>query len=205
MMYRQETPVSQCVHLSRPADTGASSFGQLARLSTRGTRLVKATETTHQIRTADRGENTSYGFVSADRTSFSTRRAQLLTATDASNRFRTADEARQWIGEISRFRELTPEDYEVLLLLDTDVKKIKQVMSSSAVDALPRVSDAALIQDPCAVCLCEMTEGQDICLLPSCRHLFHMGCLRSWLTSEKSKCPLCGQPCDMEAASELTG
>merc|ERR1712099_119209 len=117
MIYRQETPVSPCVHLSRPADTGASLFGQLASLSTRRAKLMKATETIHQIRTAGKVETTPYGFESAHRTSLSTRRTQLLTATEAIDQFRTADEARQWIGEVSRFRELTPEDYEVLLLL----------------------------------------------------------------------------------------
>merc|ERR1712151_996440 len=186
-----------------------TSYGLLSvdstNFSTRRNQPLTSAEAVHQIRTADEVETTPYGFESVDRTNFSTRQTQLLTATEAVNQFRTADEARQWIGEVSRFRELTPEDYEVLLLLDTDVKKIEQVMSSSAVDALPRVSDAAFIQDSCVVCLCDMTEGQDIRMLPSCRHLFHMGCLRSWLTSEKSKCPLCGHRCDMEAATELTG
>lgn len=42
----------------------------------------------------------------------------------------------------------------------------------------------------CAICLGEFVEGEDIRVLPSCNHGFHMGCIDKWLRSHSS-CPTC--------------
>ncbi|XP_074581123.1 RING-H2 finger protein ATL1-like [Curcuma longa] len=42
----------------------------------------------------------------------------------------------------------------------------------------------------CAVCLSEFREQERIRLLPSCRHVFHIDCIDTWLQSN-SNCPLC--------------
>ncbi|PNT69325.1 RING-H2 finger protein ATL13 [Brachypodium distachyon] len=42
----------------------------------------------------------------------------------------------------------------------------------------------------CAVCLCEFAAEDELRLLPSCSHAFHVDCIDTWLLSH-STCPLC--------------
>lgn len=42
----------------------------------------------------------------------------------------------------------------------------------------------------CAVCLCEIAEGEKARLLPKCNHGFHVDCIDMWLITH-STCPLC--------------
>ncbi|KAK1410130.1 hypothetical protein QVD17_36663 [Tagetes erecta] len=42
----------------------------------------------------------------------------------------------------------------------------------------------------CAVCLCEFVESDELRLLPTCSHAFHINCIDTWLQSN-STCPLC--------------
>ncbi|XP_010937240.1 RING-H2 finger protein ATL3 [Elaeis guineensis] len=45
----------------------------------------------------------------------------------------------------------------------------------------------------CAVCLSELSKGEEARLLPGCRHGFHLECIDMWLNSH-STCPLCRSP-----------
>lgn len=45
----------------------------------------------------------------------------------------------------------------------------------------------------CAVCLCDVSEGEMARLLPKCNHGFHVDCIDMWLQSH-STCPLCRNP-----------
>lgn len=89
-------------------------------------------------------------------------------------------------------RELTPEDYELLSLLDEGVKKAK-TMNPEAAAALPRAPGTDWVNEECRICLCALEEDEDVRMLPQCRHLFHAPCAERWLTSSKATCPLCGQ------------
>ncbi|XP_008790059.1 E3 ubiquitin-protein ligase ATL41-like [Phoenix dactylifera] len=42
----------------------------------------------------------------------------------------------------------------------------------------------------CAICLSVIEEGEIVRLLPSCTHVFHVGCIDMWLSSN-STCPVC--------------
>ncbi|CAN6986568.1 unnamed protein product [Brassica oleracea var. botrytis] len=42
----------------------------------------------------------------------------------------------------------------------------------------------------CAICLMEFSDGEEIRILPLCRHAFHVACIDKWLTS-RSSCPSC--------------
>lgn len=42
----------------------------------------------------------------------------------------------------------------------------------------------------CAVCLCEVSEGEKARLLPKCNHGFHVDCIDMWFQTH-STCPLC--------------
>jgi len=44
-------------------------------------------------------------------------------------------------------------------------------------------------EDVCAVCLCEMAQGETLCTL-ACRHAFHHACISRWLRLSVA-CPLC--------------
>ncbi|KAL6010489.1 hypothetical protein ACLOJK_000922 [Asimina triloba] len=45
----------------------------------------------------------------------------------------------------------------------------------------------------CAVCLCEVSDGEKVRLLPKCNHGFHLDCIDMWFQSH-STCPLCRNP-----------
>ncbi|XP_076913742.1 RING-H2 finger protein ATL13-like [Bidens hawaiensis] len=45
----------------------------------------------------------------------------------------------------------------------------------------------------CAVCLCEVKEGEKTRILPDCEHVFHMECIDMWFHSH-STCPICRNP-----------
>ncbi|XP_074568876.1 RING-H2 finger protein ATL2-like [Curcuma longa] len=45
----------------------------------------------------------------------------------------------------------------------------------------------------CAVCICELTDGEAARILPKCGHGFHRGCIDKWFHSH-STCPLCRSP-----------
>lgn len=46
----------------------------------------------------------------------------------------------------------------------------------------------------CSICLNSIEEGQQVRLLPNCRHLFHQECIDMWLSTNAS-CPVCrGDP-----------
>ncbi|XP_014521583.1 RING-H2 finger protein ATL3 [Vigna radiata var. radiata] len=51
----------------------------------------------------------------------------------------------------------------------------------------------------CAVCLCEIIEGEKARLLPKCNHGFHVDCIDMWFHSH-STCPLCRNPVGFESS-----
>eukprot|EP00930_Biecheleria_cincta_P097756 TRINITY_DN89437_c0_g1_i1.p1 TRINITY_DN89437_c0_g1~~TRINITY_DN89437_c0_g1_i1.p1 ORF type:complete len:318 (+),score=55.68 TRINITY_DN89437_c0_g1_i1:23-955(+) len=90
-------------------------------------------------------------------------------------------------------RDLTPEDYELLLLLDEGVVKKAKVLSSEQASALPRARGTSWVDEACPICLCALEEDEDVRMLPSCGHHFHAPCAIQWLTSTKATCPMCGR------------
>lgn len=44
----------------------------------------------------------------------------------------------------------------------------------------------------CPICLGEFREGENMRILPKCKHLFHVKCIDKWLLSHSS-CPICRQ------------
>lgn len=88
-------------------------------------------------------------------------------------------------------RDITPEDYEMLLLLDEGVNR-PRMLSSSAAAAIPLASGTAWIGEECRICLCELESEDDARALPACGHTFHAACVERWLSSSKASCPLCG-------------
>lgn len=68
----------------------------------------------------------------------------------------------------------------------------KNVQPSSAVRSLPIVSYSrpASQQIDCIICLAEFEEREKVKMIPCCKHVFHPGCIDTWLSSHVT-CPLC--------------
>ena len=84
-------------------------------------------------------------------------------------------------------RDISPEDYQVLLELDERVPK--KTLAKEDVDAFVRATFTAA--DPavdCGICLCDLEVGDDFVRLP-CKHTFHDECITKWLTEYNTKCP----------------
>ena len=83
-------------------------------------------------------------------------------------------------------REITPEDYDLLLLLDEGVKPARaSIDPSSYIKEQP-----ADVTMTCSICIAEIERGETAALL-SCGHGFHRACVEQWLT-RKAACPMCG-------------
>lgn len=67
-------------------------------------------------------------------------------------------------------------------------------LDQAFIDALPVFMYKEIVgaKEPfdCAVCLCEFSENDQLRLLPTCSHAFHLNCIDTWLLSN-STCPLC--------------
>ncbi|KAL8057723.1 hypothetical protein ABFX02_04G202500 [Erythranthe guttata] len=69
-------------------------------------------------------------------------------------------------------------------------------LDAAAVDSLPLVAygggaaaERPMIDD-CPICLSEFREREAVKLIPYCGHVFHPGCIDTWLASHVT-CPLC--------------
>jgi len=118
------------------------------------------------------------------------RRTQSATRSSASRGSRASPcplTERQMVEMMTR--DLTPEDYELLLLLDEGIKK-SRLLDSVAAAALPKVEDHG--SEDCRICLCPVEVADDVRRLPACGHTYHAQCIQHWLTTSKASCPLCG-------------
>jgi hypothetical protein len=97
-------------------------------------------------------------------------------------------------------REITPDDYEMLLRLDKDVVK-KPVASADSISGLPVVPFSEAEGGSCAVCLAGFEAGDSIAALP-CKHHFHRACITRWLAECRRTCPLCSADCDIGGSSD---
>uniref|UniRef100_A0A7S1WT14 RING-type domain-containing protein n=1 Tax=Alexandrium catenella TaxID=2925 RepID=A0A7S1WT14_ALECA len=99
-----------------------------------------------------------------------------------------------------QYRELTPEDFELLSQLDERVPR-KGGVPQSLVDLLPQVRASDCGARDCAVCLCALRPDAIVRRLP-CTHAFCPKCIDSWLTEYKGECPVCRLPVDYPPTSE---
>lgn len=99
-------------------------------------------------------------------------------------------------------RELTPEDYEILLKLDEQVAKpASRLCSAAQVSRFPLITIGASTspeeeedeqEAECGVCLCPLECGDKVRTLPCCaRARFHEECITQWLVETKNSCPAC--------------
>lgn len=90
------------------------------------------------------------------------------------------------------YRDITPEDYDMLLRLDELVPK--KTASAEAVDGLRKISAGERRHETCGVCLMPFEDGdyEDGVLTVPCpaAHEFHRACISRWLTEYKNTCPV---------------
>jgi len=86
------------------------------------------------------------------------------------------------------FRDITPEDYDLLLQLDEGVKR--PTASKSSVENLPEVCQEEFVGKNCTICLCCFERSDRVLALP-CEHFFHKACITKWLVESKPVCPMC--------------
>jgi len=92
-------------------------------------------------------------------------------------------------------RDLTPEDYELLLRLDESVKK-KTLTKTQCASFPSRAVDEEFVKrlasNPCSICFGDYEQGEKVRTLP-CNgdHTFHSECIDQWLTTSGISCPLC--------------
>jgi len=90
-----------------------------------------------------------------------------------------------------QFKEvLTPEDYDLLLMLDDTVTKKTLSRAQINAYALVTVTDEHRHHDKqCMICLSGYILGEKLRRLP-CQHEFHTHCIDSWLQHSSDRCPL---------------
>eukprot|EP00441_Pelagodinium_beii_P044292 CAMPEP_0197629792 /NCGR_PEP_ID=MMETSP1338-20131121/7509_1 /TAXON_ID=43686 ORGANISM="Pelagodinium beii, Strain RCC1491" /NCGR_SAMPLE_ID=MMETSP1338 /ASSEMBLY_ACC=CAM_ASM_000754 /LENGTH=169 /DNA_ID=CAMNT_0043200891 /DNA_START=139 /DNA_END=648 /DNA_ORIENTATION=- len=86
-------------------------------------------------------------------------------------------------------RNLTPEDFDMLKVLDDSIPNAN-TMSSDLMQRLTRVKVKASEDCECGVCLSRIGPEAEAIKLP-CKHIFHHRCIEKWLTQCKNSCPMC--------------
>lgn len=144
--------------------------------------------------------------------------AQAACPTPSNEGLQTAALAnnRAWSGGVSlqpagssevvqfrrlQYRELTPEDYELLCLLDETLPK-KNTAPPNVVTSLPRALARDVTTTECHICLTRLDPHMCVVSLP-CGHAFHPDCISRWLTQCKGTCPLCNSVLDSTVSEEL--
>ncbi|XP_021737824.1 RING-H2 finger protein ATL73-like [Chenopodium quinoa] len=85
---------------------------------------------------------------------------------------------------------------------NTYVGAISQGLKRSTIRQIPTTiyhTATSVMSTDCMICLGEFIEGENIKVLPKCKHGYHSKCIDTWLLSH-STCPTCRQ-----SLSEWTG
>jgi hypothetical protein len=93
------------------------------------------------------------------------------------------------LAAVLQQRDLTDDDYHLLLALDSTgsgVLPLEVVNRRFPAAPAPRDNTA-----PCGICTGALVPGNPIRTL-QCRHVFHVGCIDPWLTTQRNTCPVDG-------------
>ena len=87
-------------------------------------------------------------------------------------------------------RDLSPEDYDLLLMLDDRIPA--KTVNAQVIANIPQIDiDDKLADTLCAVCMEAMPLAEKVKKL-TCGHLFHISCIDQWLSTKSTNCPLDG-------------
>ncbi|XP_021758231.1 RING-H2 finger protein ATL73-like [Chenopodium quinoa] len=86
---------------------------------------------------------------------------------------------------------------------NTYVGAISQGLKRSTIRQIPTtiydIATSVMMSTDCMICLGEFIQGENVKVLPKCKHGYHSKCIDTWLLS-RSTCPTCRQ-----SLSEWTG
>ncbi|XP_069110456.1 uncharacterized protein [Argopecten irradians] len=104
----------------------------------------------------------------------------------------------QAVAESLANRELSENDYDLLMQLDSNTSTQQSDIPESVVNSFPleKVRDNGPLLAPgmqCRVCLRGYQVGQFVRKLPRCKHKFHRDCIDNWLLHSHPTCPVDGQ------------
>jgi len=99
-----------------------------------------------------------------------------------------------------QYRDLTPDDFDLLRQLDERVPR-KGRAPASLVEHLPQQQAHDCGATECAICLCEFQPHDSVTKLP-CSHAFCPPCIVTWLTEHRNECPLCLASIDRSPESQ---
>ena len=71
---------------------------------------------------------------------------------------------------------------------ETEYRILDQRCTGKAQDLFLHFLCSELI---CSICLGNYVYGDEVLILPGCRHRFHKGCLMDWCRIGKTECPCC--------------
>ena len=94
-----------------------------------------------------------------------------------------------------QYREITPEDYDLLLTLSAheqqretlDSESVHKIGGEEVLQSVP--VDCNGDAEVCAICLACLQPADVVRKLP-CSHVFHKECIDKWLTSGAAECPI---------------
>ena len=87
-------------------------------------------------------------------------------------------------------RDITPEDYDLLVQLDSSVKP--KTLSKAKIDSLHSDNVTNATDDICSICIEDYIPG-DMKRFLACGHHFHDHCIRTWLSITSNRCPIDGK------------
>lgn len=96
-----------------------------------------------------------------------------------------SDAQRKLLKDLEQ-REITPEDYDLLRLLDEALPK--KAIDRSILQRVLR-SEPCPEETTCSICMEDIEAGTTVSTLP-CEHRFHRQCVEDWLL-RKPACPMC--------------
>lgn len=108
----------------------------------------------------------------------------------------------QAIAEHLANRDLTDQDYDLLLQLDERNKAFEannfSTLTEKIIKTWPseRVRENSSLLQPgiqCRICLKSYLLNQIVRKLPNCKHKFHSDCIDNWLIHSHPTCPIDGQ------------
>lgn len=80
---------------------------------------------------------------------------------------------------------------------DSDYDEPMPILTEQEFDSLPISKidkDNSLLNQQCSICLEEFKTDESVVFL-KCKHVYHIECIKSWLTKQSSKCPTCRMCC----------
>jgi hypothetical protein len=75
----------------------------------------------------------------------------------------------------------------------TDLEDVKVTLTEAQFDSLEKIrvgSEDIYPNNKCNICLDDFCCGNTLVKL-NCKHLFHNDCIKTWLTTQSKKCPVC--------------